>query len=378
MKLKKYSPAILILTCAALVPLSASTPADIIAAAEDYALARSQTTADFIFDDLLPTQLANAVPPNELRLVPFETVGDGEWRYSPWTAWPAGFFAGISWHFAATTGSEQWLDRAQALNNRLQGWTTRALDHDIGFNVITTFGEAYRTLGRPEDRAAIVTAANTFSSNHWMPVVGSLWSFNFNNRGPNGRIEPEGSNRVVGPIRQRQNVIIDTSMNIELLFLGSRKGGDVDLYERGLSHMQNVVRDMLREDGSTIQVVDYWMTDQLDSEGELIATAGSKRGAYAWQGYTNESTWSRGQGWAIHGLASTFRETGDPIIMEGLLRAAQYYIENTPEDGVPYWDFDAPSSMMRFFWIFTTNAVPICWHVTARLPPSPPQAFCKW
>ncbi|MCC5807319.1 MAG: hypothetical protein JJU00_13425, partial [Opitutales bacterium] len=130
-------------------------------------------------------------------------------------------------------------------------------------------------------------------------------------------------------------------MNIELLFLGARLGGDTALWEQGRSHMRNVVRDMVREDGGTIQVVDYWLSDQY-ANGELVAAAGDMRGAYAWQGYSNESTWSRGQGWAIHGLASAYRETGDPVILEGLLRTAEYYLRETPEDGVPYWDYDAP------------------------------------
>lgn len=323
------------LTIAALcaTPLFASDPAEIIFAAEQFAEQHSRATAETIFNTLIPAGSTN--------LFPFETVNNGEWRFAAWSSWPAGFFAGIAWHFANTTGDEDWLDWAQQLNQRLSGWPTRQQDHDIGFNVLTSFAESYRLLGRSEDRTAIVTAAENFSSVHWMPAVGSLWSFNFNNRGPNGRVEPAGSERVVGPIRARQNVIIDTSMNIELLFLGARKGGDPELWQRGLSHMQNVVRDMVRPDGGTIQVVDYWLTDQFDGEGELLFAAGSKRGAYAWQGYTHESTWSRGQGWVIHGLASAFRETGDPILKEGLLRTADFYLRNTPEDGVPYWDFDA-------------------------------------
>lgn len=304
-------------------------PSEIIFAGEAHAMQRTAETADHIFDELWGTTG---------NVFPFETVDGGVWRYRGWDAWPSGFFAGVLWHYADTTRDPEWEDRARQFTTALSGWTTKAGDHDIGFNLLTSFGRGYDVTGLDTDRAALVTGANTFSTEHWMPDVDSLWSFNFN---WSGRIRPAGSERVQGPIRARQNVIIDTSMNIELLFLGARLGGDTELWERGRSHMRNVVRDMVREDGGTIQVVDYWMSDQYEN-GELIAEAGDLRGARAWQGYSNESTWSRGQGWALHGLASAYRETGDPVIREGLLRVADYYLRETPPDGVPYWDYNAP------------------------------------
>jgi unsaturated chondroitin disaccharide hydrolase len=325
MKLLKLLPAVLLP-----VPLVSAAPdaADIIFAGEAYAAERAALTRDHIFANLWGVT-------NDA--FPFETVDGGVWRFRHEATWPAGFYGGIFWHFADLTGDEAWADPARQYTDALSAWRTRANDHDIGFNLLTTFGRAYSVEGDAQDRTALVTGANTFSTAHWMEVVGSLWSFNFNN----SRTTPSGSDRRVGPIRQRQNVIIDTAMNIELLFQGARYSDDPLLWDRGLSHMRNVVRDMIREDGGNIQVVDYWLTDRFEN-GELVAEAGSFRGAYAWQGLSNESAWSRGQGWAIHGLASAFRETGDPIILEGLLRAADFYIRETPEDGVPWWDFDAP------------------------------------
>lgn len=307
---------------------AAPDAAEIIFAGEAYAAERAALTRDHIFANLWGVT-GDAFP--------FETVDGGVWRYRAENTWPAGFYGGIFWHFADLTGDESWADPARQYTQALSAWRTRANDHDIGFNLLTTFGRAYSITGDAADRAALVTGANTFSTAHWMEVVGSLWSFNFNN----SRITPSGSDRRVGPIRQGQNVIIDTAMNIELLFQGARYSGERLLWERGLSHMQNTVRDMIREDGGNIQVVDYWLTDRFE-DGELVAEAGSLRGAYAWQGLSNESAWSRGQGWAIHGLASAYRETGDPVILEGLLRAVDFYIRETPEDGVAWWDFDAP------------------------------------
>jgi unsaturated chondroitin disaccharide hydrolase len=311
----------------------ATEPAEVILAGEAFARQQTELTVAHILDNLWGATDS---------LFPFETYinhatePDYSWRYAKWDAWPAGFFAGVLWHFAETTGEPLWETRARQFTGALSGWRTKGGDHDIGFNLLSSFGRGYDITGEDGDRAALVTGADTFITNHWMPEVGSLWSFNFN---WSAKFRPEGSERVQGPIRQRQNVIIDTSMNIELLFQGARLGGDPELWNRGRSHMRNVVRDMVRPDGGTIQVVDYWLTDQYEGD-ELVAPEGSLRGAYAWQGYSNASTWSRGQGWAIHGLATAYRETGDAVILEGLLRAADYYLRETPPDGVPYWDYD--------------------------------------
>jgi hypothetical protein len=61
-------------------------------------------------------------------------------------------------------------------------------------------------------------------------------------------------------------------------------------------------------------------------------------------GYSDESTWARGQAWAVYGFAVALRETGDPDFLEGAQRVADYFVNNLPPDFVPYWDFDVPAT----------------------------------
>ena len=77
------------------------------------------------------------------------------------------------------------------------------------------------------------------------------------------------------------------------------------------------------------------------------------------QGYTGFSTWTRGLAWAMLGFAEELEllqtlpekelETlgGKAEIEKMMLKAAQatcdFYIENTPVDGIPYWDTGAPN-----------------------------------
>ena len=75
----------------------------------------------------------------------------------------------------------------------------------------------------------------------------------------------------------------------------------------------------------------------------------SKANAILWkgtaQGYTNSSTWARGQAWAIRGFAAVAQATGDAKFTAASAKAAKYFMAHLPTDGVPYWDFHAPTGM---------------------------------
>ena len=60
------------------------------------------------------------------------------------------------------------------------------------------------------------------------------------------------------------------------------------------------------------------------------------------QGLANNSTWARGQAWAIYGFAQMYSFTGDNSYLDTSVRTADYFIEHLPKDGLPFWDFDAP------------------------------------
>lgn len=57
------------------------------------------------------------------------------------------------------------------------------------------------------------------------------------------------------------------------------------------------------------------------------------------QGYADESTWARGQAWTVYGFALSYAYTKEPHFLDIAVKAAEVFIENLPEDFVPYWDF---------------------------------------
>jgi hypothetical protein len=112
----------------------------------------------------------------------------------------------------------------------------------------------------------------------------------------------------------------------ELPFFAAQNGGDPSLYNMAVSHAVKTMENHVRPDGSTFHVVDY------DDNGHVISK-------FTWQGASNDSTWARGQAWAIYGFTMTYRYTKDPRFLITAQKLADYFISNLPSDFVPYWDF---------------------------------------
>lgn len=66
------------------------------------------------------------------------------------------------------------------------------------------------------------------------------------------------------------------------------------------------------------------------------------------QGYSDDSTWSRGQAWAILGFTQTYTWTKDTAFLSAAQGIANYFLRRLAESpapthkNVPLWDFDAP------------------------------------
>lgn len=83
---------------------------------------------------------------------------------------------------------------------------------------------------------------------------------------------------------------------------------------------------------------------------------GAVKGKFTAQGYSDNSTWARGQAWAILGYAQTFSWTKNRKFLNAAQGLAEYFlsamelspeaVEEDPRTGrgryVPLWDFDAP------------------------------------
>lgn len=112
-----------------------------------------------------------------------------------------------------------------------------------------------------------------------------------------------------------------------LLFWASKVTGDPRYKHIAISHAETTMQYGIREDGSTKHILSF------DAEtGEYIENFGG-------QGYSAESSWSRGTAWGLYGFINTYCHTGDERFLNTAKPNAHYFISALPEDQVPYWDF---------------------------------------
>jgi unsaturated chondroitin disaccharide hydrolase len=152
-------------------------------------------------------------------------------------------------------------------------------------------------------------------------------------RGEAARFDPTiGAIRSLdGTSTETEQVIVDELINLEILYWGADNGGPASWRETARLHARTVARDFIRDDGGVHHILSY--------ESSSGAVWGESKG----QGYSADSEWSRGQAWAIHGFANSYRHTADPVLLDAARKVADHYLANVPSDMVPYWDFEAPN-----------------------------------
>lgn len=250
---------------------------------------------------------AASLPPH---LYPEYTAPTGSWVTTSASRWTSGFFPGALWLMYEFTGDRYWLSEAESRQAGIEPEKWNGADHDLGFKLLTSFGNGYRLTGNDAYRRVLLRAAESLAS-RFNPVVGATRS-----RG----------GRCSSPF----TVIVDNLMNLELLFWAAKHGGDPAWHAMALTHALRSARDHMRADGSTFHAVDF---------GPGSGHVTRKRTLH---GFGRSSTWSRGQAWAVHGFTMAFRETGHPRLRNAAHQAADWLIKHLPHDKVPYWDFGAP------------------------------------
>jgi hypothetical protein len=233
------------------------------------------------------------------------------WNQLTATEWTSGFFPGLMWYIYQQSLDSSLFSRAQTQTSSMAGEATDASDHDIGFRILASYGNAYAVTHDPSYMSTIQTAAATMAT-LYRPAAGVIESW------------PNYDSNVT--------VIIDGMMTLELLFYASANGGDPNWYNMAVSHANKTMANHVRSDGSTFQAVDY------------NPTTGAVVSKFTSDGYSASSTWSRGQAWGLAGFTIAYRYTHDPNYLATAQKLADYFIANLPPDFVPWWDFSQPNT----------------------------------
>jgi hypothetical protein len=245
------------------------------------------------------------------RLVFPRTLRNDSLRLVVSDDWTSGFWPGILWFTYENTGKPEWKTKAEEFTKLMEKEPTNRGSHDIGFKVYTSYGNAYRLTDDPAYMNQVIRGANTLAT-RFNKVTGCIRSWDFG--------------------KWQFPVIIDNMMNLELLFAATRFTKDSSYYRIATAHANTTMKNHFRTDLSTYHVIDY------------DTVTGWVIGRSTHQGYENESTWARGQAWALYGYTMCYRETKDPAYLALAEKIADFLLHHPrlPEDRIPYWDFNLP------------------------------------
>lgn len=228
--------------------------------------------------------------------------------------WTESFWPGQLWLAYEATKDEAY--REVADKNVLDFYRRVVLNdqidwhHDIGFLYTLSSVAPYKLTGNKTAREAALIAAYSLSRR-------------FRHRG--SFIQSMGSDGNYEPINYR--FIVDTMMNVPLLFWAAEETGDQTYKDKAIRHVRTTLKYIVREDGSTYH---HFLMDH--------ETGGPIRGLTL-QGAHDESFWSRGQAWIIYGLAIAYDYTKDESLLSEFCRVTDFFIDHLPKDYVPFWDF---------------------------------------
>jgi unsaturated chondroitin disaccharide hydrolase len=242
---------------------------------------------------------------------PVRTKPDGSWLTVGADDWTAGFYAATLWRTYERTRDPAWLKRAQTWQAGLAS-ETKHDNTDLGFKLFDTYGVGYQLTGDASYKKVVLDAAGTVAR-RYDPDVGMF------------RVWDAATDKT------QYRVNIDAMMNLELMWWAGQNGGNPQYAAMATHHAQRALTDLVRPDGST------WMFAGYDQNtGKLL-------NHFTKQGYATESTWSRGQAWAMYGFTTAYRYTKDPRFLDTARRTAAWFVGHLPPDKVPYWDFDVPN-----------------------------------
>lgn len=286
------------------------------------------------------------------RGAPVFTV-DGRYTSRGWTEWTQGFQFGSAILQFDATGERPFLEMARnRVVERMAPHLTHRGVHDHGFNNVSTYGNLLRLIneGRIEDDPwerryyeLAVMVSGAVQAMRWTRLRdggGFVYSFN----GPHSLFSDTiRSMRILAIAHQLGHALMDENDE------------RVSLLERLVAHIRATVRyNVYYGEGRD----GYDVRGRVVHESIFNTSDGRYRSPSTQQGYTPFSTWTRGLAWVMCGLSEQLEwmatladDDLTPIggrqdIEEVMVRAARatcdYYLENTPTCGVPYWDTGAP------------------------------------
>lgn len=278
---------------------------------------------------------------------------NGNYTTRGWTEWTQGFQYGSAILQYDATGDNAMLDLGRKHTVAVMApHLSHTGVHDHGFNNVSTYGNLLRLMQEGS------TAYNEWEKNFYelaLKISGAVQASRWTTIKDGGFIHS---------FNGAHSLFVDTIRSVRALILSHRLGhllqaeGDqkISLLDRAIQHIQSTAKYSVFY-GEGRDLYDVW--GRTAHESVFNVKDGNFRCPNSQQGYSGFTTWTRGLAWAMCGFAEelewfdTVDEDeikafcGKEDLMSLMLKAAKatcdFYIDNTPSDGVPYWDTGAPA-----------------------------------
>ncbi len=230
-------------------------------------------------------------------------IDDGKVVMAKQNIWTNGFFPGILWLLYKHDQSFE--NPAIKYTETLTNQSDRTDTHDLGMIIYNSFGKALESkslkIDRTKYKKILETAKNNLDT-RFDENVGAYkaWDWNKNLQFP---------------------VIIDSMMNIELPLQFDKI--------KPVRHVDTIIKDFYRNDNSSFHVVDY-----NENNGSVLKKM-------TWQGLGDTTSWSRGQGWGLYGLATIYSYTKNMKYLEKAKKVLDYLKPFIINLDIFPWDFNA-------------------------------------
>ncbi|KAH7104068.1 Six-hairpin glycosidase [Auriculariales sp. MPI-PUGE-AT-0066] len=280
-----------------------------------------------LFDPLVASKvLATAKTVQNPPKIPSITSTSGTWTWSSANSWTSGFFPATLYQLSKR---ECMCSGSTSVNGSTPDWRGlgrtwsaalvplhwhNGVGHDVGFLSWPFVDELALSPTNATAQSNIIDFALELTS-RYSPIVKATRSWD----------SDANSTDFL--------VIVDNLMNLETLLQSWRLTGNRTFYDIAVNHADTTLKNGVRSDWSTWHVINY------DSGTGAVKVKRTQ------QGYSDNSTWTRGEAWALHGYTRMYQYTKLKRYLDAARAIAGYYLRRVAENpSYMIWDFDAPAS----------------------------------
>lgn len=256
--------------------------------------------------ELADTKLNQLVEHHPDHFPMYTTHGKWNFKGETWTNWCEGFLGGQMWLMQLQTKQNEWKNRAEHYSRLIEHRKEDRSVHDLGFLFWPTWKRWFDLTGDPQVQQVVLEAGATLAK----------------------RFRTKGN--YLHSFMGEDSLFIDIMMNVGIIFYTAQHTGRSDLWDIARQHVNTTRKVLVRGDGST------------SHEGIFDLSTGEFLHQSTQQGWRKDSSWARGLAWALYGFGTVYGYTHDPLDLLTAESCARFYVEHTPEHGIPPNDWDEP------------------------------------